>query len=210
MIKLGIIEDNEEIVQSLRDYFLHDEDIQITGTAMYVKAFIRQSSEVPDIILLDLMLPHRNGMDCIPDLTAHYPGVSFLRHSVSADYDSIFTCLCNGAHSYLTKGESLSKIRETIISTYQGGSQMSVQIARKVVAYFSKQNTREETSGAAKLNSREMEVVNHILEGKSYKMTADIMQLSINTVRSYIKSIYKKLNINSNLELAKIYLKNSK
>jgi DNA-binding NarL/FixJ family response regulator len=141
-------------------------------------------------------------MDCIDELKASFPNCSIIIHSVSADHDTIFKCLCNGADSYLTKGESMAMIKETIIATQLGGSQMSVQIARKVVEHFRKKTTIE----TELLSSREQEVVELILKGRSYKMVADDLGISINTVRTYIKSIYKKLNVNSNVELANIYL----
>lgn len=207
MIYLGIIEDNMEIIQSLTDFFNNDEEIKITTTAGYVDAFVKKTEFSPDVILLDLQLPYKNGMDCIGELCQLYPGVSIIIHSVSADYESIFKCLCNGAHSYLTKGESLAKIKETIIATFNGGSQMSVEIARKVIEHFSKKSSKSEINENQILNSRENDVVHLILEGNSYKMTADELGLSINTVRSHIKSVYKKLNINSNIELANIFMK---
>jgi DNA-binding NarL/FixJ family response regulator len=75
-------------------------------------------------------------MDCINELCTRFPGVSIIIHSVADDQESIFKCLCYGAQSYLTKGETLDKIRETILLTHGGGSLMSVEIARKVVDFF--------------------------------------------------------------------------
>lgn len=207
MINLGIIEDNHEIKQLLIDFFSTDKEINVVGSADYVEKFRKIATIKPDVILLDLSLPYKNGMDCITDLCQLYQGVSIIIHSVSADYESIFKCLCNGAHSYLTKDESLDKIRETIMITYSGGSQMSVQIARKVIDHFGKQTTKAISHEDHRLNNRETEVMNHIIQGKSYKMVADELGISINTVRAHIKSIYKKLKINSNIELANFYIK---
>lgn len=207
MIHLGIIEDNSQITASLMQYFNDDEEISIVGTAEYVEKFMQLEGPAPHVILLDLSLPYKNGMECIEELCSFYPGVSIIIHSVSADDESIFKCLCSGAHSYLTKGESLAKIRETILTTHAGGSQMSVQIARKVIDHFSKTTGNAKQPEGQQLNNRETDVVNLILEGKSYKMVANELSISINTVRSHIKSIYKKLKINSNIELANLYMK---
>lgn len=203
MINLGIIEDHRDITQLLGDFFRDDAQVSVVSTATYVDAFIQKTKghEI-DIILLDLCLPYRNGMDCINELKGAFPSSSIIIHSVSADHETIFKCLCNGADSYLTKGESLAMIKETIIATHQGGSQMSVQIARKVVEHFRKKTPHE----SELLSMREQEVVDLILKGRSYKMVADDLNISINTVRTYIKSIYKKLKVNSNVELANIYL----
>jgi DNA-binding NarL/FixJ family response regulator len=209
MIRLGIIEDNGVIRQSLVDYFRDDTEIRVITTATHVDEFYRNAKEVPQVLLLDLNLPHRNGMDCITELCGKYEGVSIIIHSVADDYESIFKCLCNGAQSYLTKGESLDKVKETILTTFNGGSLMSVEIARKVVDYFSQKrqplpDIHPEDHG---LNTRESEVVRLIVDGNSYKMVAAELNVSINTVRKYIKSIYRKLNINTSMELANIYLK---
>lgn len=207
MINLGIIEDNNTITASLIDYFKHDEAINIIGVSEHVDKFKEEVTVNPDVLLLDLSLPFRNGMECIEELCTLYPGVSIIIHSVSADDESIFKCLCSGAHSYLTKGESLSKIRETILTTHGGGSQMSVQIARKVIEHFGRNPGNSKQAEIQQLNNREADVVNLILEGKSYKMVAHELSLSINTVRTHIKAIYKKLKINSNIELANLYMK---
>jgi len=209
MIKLGVIEDNIVIGRTLIDFFKEDPEIGISCLAAHVDDFYQQSNEIPHVLLLDLMLPYRNGMDCINELCTRFPGVSIIIHSVADDQESIFKCLCYGAQSYLTKGETLDKIRETILLTHGGGSLMSVEIARKVVDFFGtrKISVRETQHEDAGLNIREQRVVELILDGLSYKMVANEMGISINTVRKHIKSVYRKLNINTSIELAQIYFK---
>jgi DNA-binding NarL/FixJ family response regulator len=209
MIKLGVIEDNIVIGRTLIDFFKEDPEIGISCLAAHVDDFYQQSNEIPHVLLLDLMLPYRNGMDCINELCTRFPGVSIIIHSVADDQESIFKCLCYGAQSYLTKGETLDKIRETILLTHAGGSLMSVEIARKVVDFFGtrKISVRETQHEDAGLNIREQRVVELILDGLSYKMVANEMGISINTVRKHIKSVYRKLNINTSIELAQIYFK---
>ena len=209
MIKLGVIEDNIVIGRTLIDFFKEDPEIGISCLAAHVDDFYQQSNEIPHVLLLDLMLPYRNGMDCINELCTRFPGVSIIIHSVADDQESIFKCLCYGAQSYLTKGETLDKIRETILLTHAGGSLMSVEIARKVVDFFGTRtiSVRETQHEDAGLNIREQRVVELILDGLSYKMVANEMGISINTVRKHIKSVYRKLNINTSIELAQIYFK---
>jgi DNA-binding NarL/FixJ family response regulator len=207
MILLGIIEDNNSILNSLIEYFRNDPDINVSNVGNHVDEFNERNVVAPHVILLDLQLPFRNGIECIGELVERYPDVSIIIHSVSADYDSIFQCLCNGAQSYLTKGESLSKIKETIIETNPGGSQMSVQIARKVIDYFKASHAPAVSNKLESLTEKESQLVQLILEGCSYKMCAEKLELSINTVRYHIKAIYRKLNINSSMELASLYMK---
>jgi DNA-binding NarL/FixJ family response regulator len=209
MINLGIIEDNAIVNQSLVDYFQHDEDVLVVAVATHVDEFYNNIIIVPDVLLLDLYLPYKNGMDSIRELTTRYPELSIIIHSVADDYESIFHCICNGAQSYLTKGESLDKVKEAILITYHGGSLMSVEIARKIVDFLARPETKIQQNEITSLNSKEMEIVNLIVEGRSYKMVASELEISINTVRKHIKSIYRKLNINTNMELANLYYKKS-
>lgn len=212
MIRLGVIEDNEVIGRTLKTYFQDDPDIRISCLASHVDEFYQWSTEDPQVLLLDLMLPFRNGMDCIDELCSRYPGVSIIIHSVADDQESIFKCLCHGAQSYLTKGETLDRIRETILLTHSGGSLMSVEIARKVVDFFGtrKQPVPEKQKEELVLNAREQQVVDLILDGLSYKMVGSEMGVSINTVRKHIKSVYRKLNINTSMELARLYHRSRK
>jgi DNA-binding NarL/FixJ family response regulator len=207
MIILGVIEDNEVISRMLSAFFQDDTEIRLSCTATHVDEFYQLSSEDPHVLLLDLMLPYRNGMDCIRELCTRFPGVSIIIHSVADDQESIFKCLCHGAQSYLSKGETLDRIRETILLTNGGGSLMSVEIARKVVDFFATRKipVREIQHEDSGLNVREQRVVELILEGLSYKMVASEMAISINTVRKHIKSVYRKLNINTSMELAQLY-----
>lgn len=206
---MGVIEDNEVICRTLMDYFRDDAEIRLSSLATHVDEFFELTNESPHVLLLDLMLPYRNGMDCITELTTRFPGMSIIIHSVADDQESIFKCLCYGAQSYLTKGETLDKIRETILLTHGGGSLMSVEIARKVVDFFGarKVSVREIQHEDLGLNAREQRVVELILEGLSYKMVASEIGISINTVRKHIKSVYRKLNINTSMELAQLYHK---
>ena len=86
MIRLGIIEDNKVIRQSLTDFFADDSEIHIVAAASHVDEFYGMPTEPPQVLLLDLMLPHRNGMDCIAELCSRYQGLSIIIHSVADDY----------------------------------------------------------------------------------------------------------------------------
>jgi DNA-binding NarL/FixJ family response regulator len=206
MIRLGIIEDNPQILGLVKEYFQDDSEIDLCMIANHVDAFYEGIKTPPDILLLDLSLPYRSGKDAIREISSKYPEMSIIVFSVSDDNASIFKCLCDGAKSYLSKGEPLEKVRETILNTYNGGSNMSVEIARKVVDFFQNRMPAQRAVENM-LNERENQVVNLILEGKSYKMVADDLGISINTVRKYIKSTYRKLNINSSLELMNKFMR---
>ena len=114
------------------------------------------------------------------------------------DNDSIFKALSAGACSYLSKKTPLIKIQEAIEVVYQGGSYMSPSIARKIVNRFAPKPNK-----ALLLTLRQRDIVDGIISGKSYKMIADDLFISLDTVRTHIKNIYKTLKINSKAELIK-------
>jgi DNA-binding NarL/FixJ family response regulator len=112
------------------------------------------------------------------------------------DNDSIYKALCAGACSYLSKKTPLKKILEAILVVHQGGSYMSPAIARKIANHFAQKQIKSNV-----LTERQKEIVTGIVAGKSYKMIANDLFVSIDTVRTHIKNIYKALEINSKAEL---------
>ena len=124
------------------------------------------------------------------------PEVDIIMLTTFEDNDSIFKALCAGACSYLSKKTPLKKIQEAVEVVNSGGSYMSPSIARKIVNHYAPRSTKKSV-----LSSRENDVVRGIVAGKSYKMIADDLHVSINTIRTHIKNIYKTLGINSKAEL---------
>ena len=139
-----------------------------------------------------------SGIEGIPLLLNVFPEVDIIMLTTFEDKEKIFNALSAGACSYLSKKTPLKKILEAVEVVYAGGSYMSPSIARKVVNRFS---ANKRTS--RKLTQRQREIVDGIVAGKSYKMIADDLFVSLDTVRSHIKNIYKALSINSKAELIK-------
>lgn len=120
--------------------------------------------------------------------------------SVNNDNESVFRSLQAGADGYLGKETPLEKIKETIVDLHKGGSPITPAIARKVFNFFNTTSHITET-----LTDREHQVVQGIVNGLSYKLVAAELNISIDTVRKYIKSVYRKLQINSKGELMARY-----
>ena len=201
MISLALIEDDLIIQESLQDYFDSQNGIQLLKMTRSVEDFLlgiksKALLQDPDIILLDINLAGISGIQGIPLLLEALPKTEIIMLTTFEDNDKIFNALSAGACSYLSKKTPLNKILEAIEIVYAGGSYMSPSIARKVVNRFSP--NRKTT---VRLTVRQMEIVNGIVDGKSYKMIADDLFVSLDTVRSHIKNIYTTLNINSKAEL---------
>jgi DNA-binding NarL/FixJ family response regulator len=148
------------------------------------------------IFLLDIVMPKMNGLEAIKKILALYPNTNIIINSIKEDSDTIFNAIQLGAIGYIDKQSFQMDYQEVFDAIKDDGAYMTPKIARKVMAHFQKKENDME-----KLTKREVEITNGILDGLSYKLVADRYNLSIDSVRSHIKNIYRKLNINSKSEL---------
>ena len=152
-------------------------------------------SAKPDVVLMDVELPDMSGIDCTKRLKEQHPDVDVIMLTVHTDDESIFQSLQAGAYGYLTKNIFPSKLLTAIREVKEGGSPMSSNIARRVVSSFKKFENLE-----TNLTKREIEVLRLLCQGKSYKVIADSLYVSPNTIRFHLKNIHKKLQVNSKYE----------
>ena len=198
MIHIAIIEDDVLVRNNLAVFFDQQKDFACDIVAESVTDFFAKAASVSqlDIILSDIGLPEINGIDAIPLLKKKYPGASVVMLSVYIDSDRIFKALCAGAVGYLQKDTPLEEIYESLKVILKGGSVMSPAIARKVIEYFAPKRTYNEP-----LTAKEQQVITAMVDGLSYKMIADRLGISLETVRQHIKNIYRKLQVNSKAEV---------
>ena len=202
-IALAIVEDDPIIRESLRTFLGGAPQFDLMYTAVSMEDFLHTLEQdtrvVPSVIMLDIQLPGQSGIEGIPAIKKLRPGVDIIMLTTFEESDKIFAALCAGACSYLSKRISLVTIRDAIVTVHRGGSYMSPSIARKVVEHFAPIPKKED----GPLTSRQQEIVDCIVNGLSYKMAADKLGISLDTVRTHIKHIYQILEINSKGELIK-------
>lgn len=197
-INVGIIEDETEIRESLKFLINGSEGFSCIHTFADAKNAIEKIPALKlDVILTDIHLPDKSGIDCIVELKPKCPDTQFLMCTSFEDTDSVFKALKAGATGYLTKTTQPSKLLDAIVEVYNGGSPMSSHIARKIVASF--QET-EKNSELEKLSQREQEIVQLLSKGLRYKEIADKLFVSTETVRTHIRNIYQKLQVNSRMD----------
>ena len=158
----------------------------------------------PDVIILDIGLPGMTGLQGIAPIKKLLPEVDIIMLTTYDDNEKIFQALCNGACSYISKKTPLKTIMEAVTTVHRGGSYMSPSIARKIANHFL---PKRDTLLDEKLTDRQMDIVRSLADGLSYKMIAGKLGISIDTVRSHIKKIYKVLEVNSKAEVLKLYNK---
>ena len=152
----------------------------------------------PDVVLMDVNLPKMSGVECTRQLKQLRPEILIIMLTVYDDSDRIFLALQIGASGYLLKRSTADEILEAIRNVKAGGAPMSNYIARKVVQSFEQKGPS--ANPAENLSSRETEILTYLAQGCSNKKVAEVLGLSTETVRSYLKNIYTKLQVHSRSE----------
>lgn len=205
MILVGIIEDDNQIRTLLQQYLDRQPGFSCTLVSNSVERFRKAllPDNEPDVLLMDIGLPGMSGIDGMKLIKQDYPDIDIIMLTVYNDADKIFQSLCAGATGYLLKNTPLEEIKEGIELLARGGSPMSPQIARKVIDFFS----TEKKKVTSPLSEKEKEIVIGLVDGLSYKLIADRMSISLETVRFHIKNIYRKLHVHSKAEVISKSLK---
>lgn len=149
----------------------------------------------PDVLLLDIGLPGIAGSDAVIAFRQARPSMAILMLTVYSDRPKIFASICNGANGYLLKSTAPEQVFEAIRAAHSGGSPLSPEIARDIVALFQKIGPSQPSD--APLTAQEQQLLWLLSEGHSYEASARRMNVSINTVRNYIRSIYEKLHVHT-------------
>ncbi len=193
-ISVSIIEDDHEIRESLALIISGTPGFTCASTYMEAESALKNiETDLPDVILMDIELPGMSGIECVRQVKRKIPDVDILMLTVHEDDAVVFESICAGACGYLTKNTPPTRLLNAIREVHEGGAPMSTNIARMVINSF-------KHTGNSTLTQRETEVLALLCKGKSYKMIADKLFISTDTVRSHIKNIYKKLEVSSNAE----------
>ena len=196
---LAIIEDQPAIREALRTYLFAQPEFTCAVVAESVEEFLAAvdaGTAAPQLILSDIGLPGVSGIAGIPLIQLRLPQAQIVLISVYQDADRVLQALCAGAVGYLIKSTPLAEIKQGLLEVLAGGSPMSPAVARHVVRYF-----RPPAASPEQLTPREQQIAEGIESGLSYKLIADRLGISINTVRAYIRTIYEKLQVSSKAEL---------
>lgn len=190
-IYIVIVEDDEIIRDSFVELLNSSEKFKCTGNYDNCEEAIKNlEKDAPDVVLMDIELPGMNGIEGITRIKKIKEDIDIITVSVHDDDERVFKSLCAGASGYLTKNITPEKLMDSIEEACRGGAPMSTNIARMVVHSFQR-------NIESPLSPRETEVLQLLAKGKSYTMIADELFIDKETVRSHIKNIYIKLEVNS-------------
>ncbi len=201
MIKVAIVEDNRTTREGLETIINLAPGMKCVQTSATVAEALQKLPPLaPDVVLMDIQLPDRSGIECAAQLKQLLPAVQIIMVTVYEDPDRIFGALRAGACGYLLKRSAPDQVVSAIRDVQQGGVPMTSEIARKVIAEF--QTQADSASKVDALSGREREVLELLAQGFRNKDIADRLCISVESVRWHLKHIYNKLHVHSRTEAA--------
>ena len=204
-ITVSIVEDSDQVRGTLSRLINRAEGF--TCLAQYPSAEAALEGlprERPNVVLMDINLPGMNGVECVRRLKQIAPETQAIMLTVYEDTENIFNALAAGATGYLLKRTSTQELLAAIRDVQRGGSPMTTHIARKVVQSF--QRSGASSQPTENLSPREQEVLDYLAKGFLYKEIADNLGISYETVHTYIRRIYEKLQVRTRTEAVAKFL----
>jgi DNA-binding NarL/FixJ family response regulator len=210
MTKILIYDDNRTLRESIKMMLQAEHDMQVVGAYGHCKNIVDQVDKyIPEVILMDINLPEINGIEALQKIKDYLTQTHVIMLTMFENDDYIFDAICHGASGYLLKKASPQEIVKAIRDVNEGGTAMTPSVAKKVFQYFQNmEKPIQKDTGLEKLTERESDVLNLLTKGHTYKMVANELSVSTETVRTHIKRIYNKLHVHSNTEAVAIALKN--
>jgi RNA polymerase sigma factor (sigma-70 family) len=207
MISVSIVEDNDKLRGTLERVLNRADGFRCVSQYASAEDALKDLPDVkPDVVLMDINLPGMNGVECVRQLKKTAPGIQVMMLTVYEDTENIFDALAAGANGYMLKRTPGKELLEAIQEVQRGGSPMTAHIARKVVQSF-QQSAAASASATENLSEREQQVLDLLSRGLMYKEIADKLGISYETVHTYIRRIYEKLQVRTRTEAVAKFLR---
>jgi RNA polymerase sigma factor (sigma-70 family) len=205
-ITVSIVEDQDQLRNTLSRVITRADGFECVSTYANAEDALEDlPKKKPNVVLMDINLPGMNGVECARKLKQSTPEIQIMMLTVYEDTENIFNALAAGASGYLLKRTSTPELLESIREVHRGGSPMTAHIARKVVSSF--QRSAASNQATEDLSPREREVLDCLSQGFLYKEIAEKLGISYETVHTYIRRIYEKLQVRTRTEAVAKFLR---
>ncbi len=196
--RIAIVEDDAILREDLARVVTQAEGMEVSGAADTLAAGRALLRGAPDVLLIDLALPDGNGVELIREARATHPGIKIIVVSIFGDARSVVRAIEAGADGYLLKGAGEREAEGAIRSVLEGGAPISPAVASHILTRMREAPARSELD--APLTEKEIAVLTDLAKGFRYKEVARLHGISPHTVADHVKSIYRKLAVNSRSE----------
>jgi DNA-binding NarL/FixJ family response regulator len=195
-IRVAIVEDNPDFRMGTSMIIRTSPGFQLAGEFSCAEDFLTVCGQIdPDVVLMDISLPGMTGIEATRLLREQHPRYQVIVLTVHQDDDSVFRAICAGAIGYVIKPVLPATLLEVVEHAFGGGTPMSPNIARRVLTMF--KDFRPPDKVDHQLTQREVAVLERLVEGDDYQQIADILFISVFTVRAHLRNIYDKLHVHS-------------
>jgi len=199
--RVALVEDDREARQRLIESIRQQGSLQLAAVySTGAEALAGLEAGAPDVLLVDLGLPDVSGLDVVRFASGRHPECDILVISIFGDEANVLAALEAGARGYLLKGSLQHDIAFDIQDLRNGGSPLSPVIARQVLKRLRPAAAGKKSDEETLLTPRETEILNAISRGFSYAETAQLLGVSVGTVHTFLKRIYRKLAVHSKTE----------
>jgi DNA-binding NarL/FixJ family response regulator len=197
-IYVTIFEDNKDLREGMQQILNASPGFSCAGAHANCNNMLKRlQADKPDVVLMDIQMPGISGIEGAAVIRQEFPELPVLMLTVFEDESKVFAAVCAGASGYILKSTPPVKLLDAIKEVSEGGSPMTPSIAAKVLKMFKDQNQKADIPADLDLSSREKEILALLVDGLSYKLIADELFISYETVHSHVKNIYQKLHVNS-------------
>lgn len=201
MIRVAIFEDNKHLRETFQLLLDTAEGYSCVGAWANCNELIKVLHANPcDIVLMDIEMPGMNGIEATKIIKENFPDINILIQTVFFEDEYIFNAICAGASGYILKSTTPQGYLDAIKDVKTGGSPMTPGIARRVLELFKSNLQPQTTADEYNLTNQEKKVLQQLVQGKSYKLVAESLYVSVDTIKTHVRNIYAKLQVHSGTE----------
>jgi DNA-binding NarL/FixJ family response regulator len=203
-----LVDDHKLVRDGVKTILERGSDFKVVGEAEDGANAVQMCRKAaPDIVLMDIGLPGMNGIEATTELMRHCPGVKVIILSMYDDENSVVSAIRSGARAFVLKKASSTELLDALRTVARGGSYLSSQVSDRLLARIQRGDLEtHDRSSLEQLSPRELQVLRLVAEGKTSKDIAVMLDLGLQTVRSYRKTMMKKLGVNNVAGLTQLAL----